>query len=252
MSTLLANKTAIVTGAAGGIGAAIVETFLENGARVLASDVIETSVIQHEYSRFVRADVSDETDVQNLIRRAVEYFGALDILVNNAAVLAPTTSVEKTSLVEFEKLIAVNLRGAFLTCKYSYPLLRESRGCVLNVSSMAGIHGEKDHAIYAATKGAINAFTQSLAVDWGADGIRANAICPSSVLTPNVDAMIEKLPNAGEIIELRKSINALGFTATPRHVSEVAAFLCSSKAAFMTGAIVPVSGGSECGYGLKY
>ena len=247
MSTLQA-KVALITGAGGGIGRALVKAFHEAGARVVAVDL--APVDTPEYS--IVADVSDESTVKNLIAQTIEKFGALDILVNNAAVLTPTAPVEQTSLDEFEKLVAVNLRGAFLLSKYSYPHLRDSRGCILNVSSMAGVHGEKHHAIYAATKGAINALTQSMAVDWGDDGIRVNALCPSSVLTPNVDKMIEALPNAHEIIELRKQINALGYTATPEQIASVAVFLCSPAAAFITGAVVPVSGGSECGYGLKY
>jgi NAD(P)-dependent dehydrogenase (short-subunit alcohol dehydrogenase family) len=247
MSTLQ-DKVALITGAGGGIGRALVTAFEEAGARVVAVDLSANN--SAEYS--IAADVSDESEVENLIAQTIEKFGALDILVNNAAVLAPTAPVEQTSLEEFENLIAVNLRGSFLLSKYSYPHLKQSRGCILNVSSMAGVHGEKHHAIYAATKGAINALTQSMAVDWGDDGIRVNALCPSSVLTPNVDKMIEALPNASEIIQLRKQINALGFTATPEQIASVAVFLCSPAAAFMTGAIVPVSGGSECGYGLKY
>jgi NAD(P)-dependent dehydrogenase (short-subunit alcohol dehydrogenase family) len=248
----LEGKVAIITGASGGIGDALVTAFLENGARVLAADVVPTPSTQAEHSRFVRADVSREEDVQNLVARALESFGALDILVNNAAVLTPAASVEKTSPAQFDRLVAVNLRGAFLMCKHAFTHLQKSRGCILNVSSMAGVHGEKEHAVYAATKGALNALTQSMAIDWGADGIRVNALCPSSVLTPNVDAMIEQLPNAPEVIELRKNINALGWTATPPQIAAVAVFLCSPQAAFMTGAIVPVSGGSECGYGVKY
>ena len=251
MSTLQ-GKTAIITGAAGGIGRALVETFLANGAKVIGSDVIGSTPIESENFHFVQADASDKTSVKNLSAQTMERFDALDILVNNAAVLTPTASVQNTSLEEFEKLVQVNLRGAFLSCKYAYPHLLQSKGCVLTISSMAGIHGEKEHAIYAATKGALNALTQSMAVDWGADGIRCNALCPSSVLTPNVDKMIEALPNASEIIALRKSINVLGFTATPQHIAEAAVFLCSPQAGFITGAIVPVSGGSECGYGIKY
>ncbi|MEO6908053.1 MAG: SDR family oxidoreductase, partial [Abditibacteriaceae bacterium] len=205
-----------------------------------------------KYFCFARADVSSEVDAQQLIEHTVKRFGAVDILINNAAVLTPTAAVQNTSLDEFEKLIAVNLRGAFLLCKYAYPHLQQSHGCILNVSSMAGVCGEKEHAIYAATKGAINALTQSMAVDWGSDGIRVNALCPSSVLTPNVDKLIEAAPNAAGIVELRREINALGFTAKPQHIADAALFLCCPQAAFMTGAIVPVSGGSECGYGLKY
>ena len=248
----LQSKTALVTGASGGIGRALVDSFLAAGANVVGSDLCEGEKNEHANFHFVQSDVSQAEDVEKLIEQTIEHFGTLDILVNNAAVLTPTESVEKTSLEEFDKLIAVNLRGVFLLCKAAYPHLKKSKGCLLNISSMAGVHGEKQHAIYSATKGALNALTQSMAVDWGDDGIRCNALCPSSVLTPNVDKLIEALPNASEIINLRKSINALGFTATPQHIADAAVFLCSPQAAFMTGAIVPVSGGSECGYGIKY
>lgn len=249
---ILQSKTALITGASGGIGRALVDSFLAAGANVVGSDLSEGEKNENPNFHFVQSDVSKPEDVENLIAQTIEHFGALDILINNAAVLTPTESVEKTSLEEFDKLISVNLRGTFLLCKAAFPHLKKSKGCILNISSMAGVHGEKQHAIYSATKGAINALTQSMAVDWGAHGIRCNALCPSSVLTPNVDKMIEALPNASEIIALRKSINALGFTATPHHIAAAAVFLCSPQAAFMTGAIVPVSGGSECGYGVKY
>jgi NAD(P)-dependent dehydrogenase (short-subunit alcohol dehydrogenase family) len=248
----LSNRTTIITGASGGIGRALVQAFLEAGARVMASDIANSDLSETEYCRYTRADVSDEGDVQHLIAQTIETFGALDILINNAAVLTPTAPVHETSLEEFEKIVAVNLRGTYLLCKYSYPHLKQRKGCIINVSSMAGVHGEKHHAIYSASKGAINALTQSMAIDYGPDGIRCNAICPSSVLTPNVDKMIEELPNAEEIVHLRKSINVLGYTATPDQIAAVAVFLASPAAAFMTGSIVPVSGGSECGYGIKY
>jgi len=250
----LENKVALITGATGGIGRALVQAFLDAGARVMASDIATAESLQGspEYSRFVGADVSDEASVQNLIQQTVQTFGALDIVVSNAAVLVPTAPVHETSLDEFDKLVAVNLRGTFLLCKYAYPHLRSTQGCIVNISSMAGVHGEKHHAVYAATKGAINALAQAMAVDYGGDGIRCNAVCPSSVLTPNVDKMIAAAPNAAEIVQLRKSINCLGYTATPVEIAAVAVFLSSPAASFMTGAIVPVSGGSECGYGIKY
>lgn len=248
----LNDKVALITGASGGIGRALVQAFLEAGARVMASDIENGDLPATEYCRYARADVSDESSVQHLIAQTIETFGALDILINNAAVLTPTAPVHETSLEEFEKLVAVNLRGAFLMCKYCYPHLRSTQGCIVNISSMAGVHGEKHHAIYSATKGAISALTQSMAVDYGPDGIRCNAVCPSSVLTPNVDKIIEALPNAQEIVQLRKSINCLGYTAMPGQIASVAVFLASPAAAFMTGALVPVSGGTECGYGIKY
>jgi NAD(P)-dependent dehydrogenase (short-subunit alcohol dehydrogenase family) len=256
MASFLQGSTALITGAAGGIGRACVEAFVAAGACVVASDWDETGAqLQEDFGkencRFVRADITDEAAVKNLVAQTNECFGGLDVLINNAAVFVGST-VHETSLEEFEQLIAVNLRGAFLCCKYSYPHLEQSKGCIVNVSSMAGVQGEKGHAIYSATKGALNALTKAMAVDYGPDGIRCNALCPSSVITPNTDKLIDALPNPDSMISLRKSINHLGYTATPQEIAAVAVFLASPAAAFMTGAIVPVSGGSECGYGVKY
>lgn len=248
---VLNGKTAVVTGASGGIGSAIVEQFLQAGARVMMAD-LHIGDLAGEHCRFARADVGDEASVKYLVSQTLEAFGAVDVLVNNAAVLVPTAPLHETSLQEFERLIAVNLRGAFLCCKYFYPHLKQAKGCILNISSMAGVHGEKHHAIYAATKGALNALTQSMAVDYGADGIHCNALCPSSVLTPKVDDLITASPDAAEIIELRQRINCLGYTATPAQIAAAATFLVSPAASFITGAIVPVSGGSDCGYGIKF
>jgi NAD(P)-dependent dehydrogenase (short-subunit alcohol dehydrogenase family) len=250
----LNGKVALITGASGGIGGALVQAFMAAGAHVMASDVVteEVSNVGVEAYRFTPADVSDEPSVQGLIAATVAAFGQLDVLANNAAVLVPTAPVHETSLEEFNRLVAVNLRGTFLCCKYAYPHLKASRGNIINISSMAGVNGEKHHAVYAATKGAVNALTQAMAVDYGADGIRCNAVCPSSVLTPKVDKMIATAPNAEEIVQLRKSINSLGYTATPQEIASVAVFLAAPAASFMTGAIIPVSGGSECGYGVKY
>src|SRR5687768_9979294 len=174
---------------------------------------------------FVKTDLADERSVRSLIVHTADRFGSLDVLVNNAAVLTPMAAVQDTSVEEFDRIVAVNFRGTYLCCRFAYPHLARGRGCVVNVSSMSGVHGEKSHAIYAATKGAINALTQSMAIDWGADGIRANAVCPSSVLTPKTDEMISAAPDPAAVVELRKKINHLGYTAEPREVASVILFL---------------------------
>jgi len=143
------------------------------------------------------------------------------------------------------------VRGLFVICKFAYPHLKRSKGCIINMSSMAGVAGEKHHCIYSASKGFMNALTKSLAIDYGREGIRCNAVAPSSVLTPNVDRLIAAEPNAAEIIELRKNINLLGYTSRPEEIASAVVFLASPEASFITGAIIPVSGGTECGYGLK-
>jgi NAD(P)-dependent dehydrogenase (short-subunit alcohol dehydrogenase family) len=251
------ESTVLITGASGGIGAACVQAFAEAGARVVLADVDESG---REWAdrlgagrgRFIRTDVSDPASVENLIAQTIAAFGTLDVLVNNAAVLLPNAPVHETTLAEFDALIAVNLRGVFLCCKYAYPHLAQSRGCIINVSSMSGVQGEKGHAVYAATKGALNALTRSMAVDYGPVGIRCNAVCPSSVLTPNTDRIIAARPDADRIVQLRQSINVLGYTATPDQIAAVVVFLAAPAAGFITGALLPVSGGTECGYGVKY
>ena len=198
-----------------------------------------------------KSQVSKPADVENLVEQTIRSFGSLDVLLNNAAVIPPMGAVHETDLETFEQFIAVNLRGTFLCCKAAYSHLKTSKGCIVNMSSMAGMYGEAGHAIYCATKGGINSLTMAMAIDYGKDGIRCNAVCPSSVLTPATDKMIAAEPNADEIVELRKTINHLGFTATPEQVASVVVFLASSAAEFMTGAVIPVSGGTECGYGIK-
>lgn len=251
----------IVTGASGaaggGIGWACVEAFLATGARVVAADIEPDGGSSGEgfepsHFHFVRTDISDEDSAIKLIEETVERFGRLDVLVNNAAVLTPTKPVHDTTLVEMERVMAVNLRGTFLCCKHAYPHLKQNRGCIVNVSSMAGLLGEKNHAMYAATKGAINTLTLSMAADYGADGIRCNAVCPGAVVTPNSEAVIASSPDAAHLRQVRNSLSSLGTTATAQQVASVVAFLASPAAGFMTGALVPVSGGLECGYGIKF
>ena len=252
----LSGKTVLITGGSGGIGRACVKAFTQCGARVVMTDLDGSGrplcdALGADSCRFVEADIACESDVQKLMETTVSAFGGLDVLVNNAAVTEPCLPVHDTVLEEFDRLVNINFRGVFLCCKYAYAYLKEARGCIVNMSSMAGVQGERDHAVYSATKGALNALTKCMAVDYGVDGIRCNAICPSSVLTPNSDRQIAAMPDAETIVEQRKKINLRGYTAMPDEIASVAVFLASSAASFMTGAIVPVSGGSECGYGIK-
>ena len=252
----LPGSTVIVTGASGGIGRACVEAFAAAGCRVVMADIDESAkIIEEKFGgtrcQFVHTDLADEASIRRLIAATIDSYGSIDVLVNNAARLVPVTPLHETNLEEFESVIAVNVRGLFLICKYAYPYLKQSRGCVINISSMAGVTGEKHHCIYSASKGFMNALTKSMAIDYGREGIRCNAIAPSSVLTPNVDQMIAAQPNADEIIQMRKNINLLGYTSQPHEIAAVAVFLASPGASFITGAVMPVSGGSECGYGIK-
>jgi NAD(P)-dependent dehydrogenase (short-subunit alcohol dehydrogenase family) len=158
--------------------------------------------------------------------------------------------VQDTTLDQFEQLVDVNFRSVFLGCKLSYPHLKAARGCVLNISSMAGVTGQERHAVYGATKGAINALTKCTAVDWGRDGIRVNAICPAGVWTDTLRRWMKVQPDAAGIESYLNKIHSLGYCPEPEEIASVAAFLCCDEAKFVTGCVMPVSGGSECGYNV--
>jgi len=255
MSRRLHNKVALITGGAAGIGAAIVRRFLGEGARVLVGDRDRPNgdalcAELGEAAVFHALDVADADSFASAIERVVTLWGRLDILVNNAGLALPAATVQDTTLDQFEKLIDVNLRSVFLGCKLGHPHLKATRGCVLNISSMAGVTGQERHAVYGATKGAINALTKCTAVDWGRDGIRVNAICPAGVWTDTLRQWMKAQPNAAGIENYLKQIHSLGYCPEPEEIASVAAFLCSDEAKFITGCTMPVSGGSECGYNV--
>lgn len=251
----LNGKRALVTGGGAGIGAAIVRRFVAEGARVLVGDRDQPrgEALCAELgtgAAFQGLEVSDACSFAAAIDRAIALWGGIDILVNNAGIALPAAALQDTTLDQFEQLVDVNLRSVFLGCKLAYPHLKASRGCVLNISSMAGVTGQERHAIYGATKGAINSLTKCAAVDWGRDGIRINALCPAGVWTDTLRQWMKQQPDAAGIESYLKQIHALGYCPEPDEVASVAAFLCSDEARFITGCILPVSGGSECGYNV--
>jgi meso-butanediol dehydrogenase / (S,S)-butanediol dehydrogenase / diacetyl reductase len=255
MSTRLHNKVALVTGGAAGIGAAIVRRLVAEGARVLVGDRDQPQggalcAPLDGRALFQEMDVADMASFAEAIKRVLAVWGRIDILVNNAGIALPAVPVQETSLDQFEQLVDVNLRSVFLGCKLAYPHLKMSSGCVLNISSMSGITGQERHAVYGATKGAINALTKCVAVDWGRDGIRINALCPAGVWTDTLRAWMKVQPDAASIQNYLREIHALGYCPEPEEIATVAAFLCSDEAKFITGCIMPVSGGSECGYNV--
>lgn len=255
MKPRLHQKVALVTGGAAGIGGAIVRRFSAEGARVLVGDRDQPQgdALCAELgaaTAFQVLDVADAESFAAAIDRTLARWGRLDILVNNAGIALPASAVQETSLEEFEQLVTVNLRNVFLGCKLAYPHLKASRGCVLNMSSMAGVTGQERHAVYGATKGAINALTKCTAVDWGRDGIRINALCPAGVRTENLRQWMKLQPDAAGIETYVSQIHALGYCPEAEEIATVAAFLCSDEAKFITGYVMPVSGGSECGYNI--
>jgi NAD(P)-dependent dehydrogenase (short-subunit alcohol dehydrogenase family) len=232
---------AVVTGAASGIGAAVAESFIAEGARVVGADR-DDRVLTNAGEHFIPAlvDVTNESEVIDLIDMA-ERLGRVDVLVNVAGI-GSTTSAPDTPLEVWEGVFAVNVRGTFLTCKHVIPsMAAHGGGAIVNIASVAGLVGLRNRAAYCASKGAVLAFTRALAVDHVADKVRVNSICPGTVDSPWVRRLVE---DSGESIEALRARQPLGRLGTPEEIAGAALYLADpAAAAFVTGSSLVIDGG---------
>ncbi len=244
----LAGLTALVTGAGSGIGKAIAQLFAAEGAAILAAGrrqepvaavaaaIREAGGVATEAS----ADVADEAAVSALFERLPELLGPrLDILVN-AAGTGSTTTAPDTPLEVWERVFAVNARGTFLMSKHALPLLRASRGALVNVGSVAGMVGLRNRAAYCASKGAVAALTRAMAIDHVREGVRVNCLCPGTTDTPWVARLVE---DQGESLDELAARQPLGRLATAEEIAEAALYLASPGASFVTGTELVIDGG---------
>jgi acetoin reductase-like protein len=258
MCQRLKGKTALVTGAAQGIGEGIAVRFAAEGAHVVVNDMNlqkaeEVSArirAQGVRSIAVKADVSKKNEVDSMRDIAVREFGRLDILVNNAG-LARIVGFEDMTEEIWDTVIDVNLKGTFLCCLAFVPqMIKQRSGKIINMSSKSGKTGNTAFAAYCASKFGIIGLTQSLALDMAPYGINANAICPGIVFTPHWDrlqveyAKKRNMP-VENVREYLVSRIPLGRSQTPEDVANVAVFLASSESDFMTGQAVNITGGQE-------
>lgn len=252
----LNGKVAIVTGSGNGIGRATAKKLASEGAKVVVSDVLvedgENTVSEiitaGGEAIFIKADVSQENEVINLVDGAVSKFGTLDILINNAGIGGGQFQTHEISHEEFMRVINVNIGGTFLCTKYALPhFLAKKDGRIVNIASTYGLIGAPKAPAYCASKGAIINYTRQLTVDYAPHGIRTNAICPGYIDTGlgrrRTTLSEEQFAKAVAIREKAASMQPLGRQAQPIEVGNVAAFLVSDQASFMTGAIVTVDGG---------
>jgi len=242
----LAGRTALVTGAGSGIGAAIAIQLAARGASVAVNDVdaaaaertVATIAAAGGSAAAFTADVTSEPEVRSMCERLRETFGALDILVNNAGILSTTPTAE-LGLAAWERTLAVNLTGAFNCCRAVLPAMQQRRyGKIINIASLAGESGGISVGVdYAASKGGLLALTRKLALEVAAFGINVNAIAPGTTSTPMVDAM----PEHDRTALLAKI--PLGRFATPADIAAAACFLAGDESSFITGATLDVNGG---------
>lgn len=244
----LNGKVALVTGAASGIGLATTRRFIDEGARVLASDLKVDGLEASECLRPFRLDVAQEEQWVAAIDTALGAFGRLDILVNNAGIAGPTRKVEEISTADWDKCIAINLNGMFYCTRRGVPLIKQAGGgSIVNLSSVAGRLGYPLRTPYAASKWAVVGLTKSLAMELGPDRIRVNCIQPGLVKGPRIDAVIQAKADAFGISfdemkqRLLKTVS-LREMVTAEDIAEMALFICSKPGAHITGQALSVCG----------
>jgi NAD(P)-dependent dehydrogenase (short-subunit alcohol dehydrogenase family) len=249
----LDGKIAVVTGAGSGIGAAISELFAAQGARVAALD-ISVDAARDTIARIRESkgdaesfacDVGDAASVKSAFAAVISRWKNLDVLVNNAGI-AHVGNVLATSETDFDRIYRVNVKGVYLCTQAGVAaMLAKTGGVILNLASIASLIGLEDRFAYSMSKGAVLAMTRATAVDHMAANIRCNCICPARVHTPFVDGFIAKnYPGREkEMFDKLAKYQPIGRMGTPREVAELALYLCSDEASFITGQAFPIDGG---------
>jgi len=251
----LDGKVVLITGAAKGIGKGCAQVLAKMGARIGVVDLDDTAgpltakEIEASGGKavFFKTDVAKTDDVRKMIAGAIESFGQLDVLVNNAGYHI-SKNVEETSEQEWDYIINTNLKSVFLCSKYAIPHLRKTRGVIINMSSMVGLVGQRNAGAYSATKGGMIAMTKGMALDFARDGIRVNCVCPGWVATPLVEDWFGQQPDPQAAREYIYGRHPLGRISTPAEVANAVAFLCSEASSFITGVALPVDGAVTLGY----
>lgn len=245
----LDHKVAVVTGAASGIGAGIAERLVSDGASVVGFDINGEGVRAlgdrlGERGSFlpIEGDVANEEDVRRAVERSALQFGSLDILVNNAAIELIGAVVD-FSEADWERMLAVNLKGVFLFCKHAIPRMRGRGGAIVNISSVHAFVSYRGFAAYDASKSGLVGLTRALALDHGRDRIRINAICPGYVDAPLMHKWLSTLTNPEEAMRQILSCHPLGRIGTVGDIADAVSFLVSESASFITGASLVVDGG---------
>ena len=238
------GKTVIVTGAASGIGRGVAERFSQEGANVVLCDIDEKKLgeaaagLPGDRTIAQRCDVTQFAEVSALVAAAVRRFGAVDVMVNNAGIAAEGTALE-VSVEDWGKTVDTDLGGVFHGCRAALPELLKTQGCIVNTASVSGLAADWGMCAYNAAKGGVVNLTRSLALDFGAKGVRTNSVCPSLTQTGMTEDMIKN----EVLVERFMERMPLRRVAQPADIAAVVAFLASDDAHFVNGVNIPVDGG---------
>jgi 2-keto-3-deoxy-L-fuconate dehydrogenase len=248
----LKSKTAIITGGGSGIGKAIAQVFARQGANVYILDLDETSgstvakeiTDEGSVAFYKKCDISNQQQVKEVIGAIADKHGAIDILVNNAGV-AHIGTAETTTEEDFERIVKVNVRGAYNCIHVTLPYMKTKGGSVLNMASVVSSVGIPDRFAYSMSKGAVSGMTLSVAKDYLKYNIRCNCISPARVHTPFVDGFLAKSypGREAEMFEKLSKTQPIGRMGKPEEVAYLALYLCSDEASFITGCDYPIDGG---------
>ena len=253
MSGELTGKVIVVTGGADGIGRECALAYVREGAAVAVLDrngekASQTAADLGSDCMAAQADVGEPAAVEAAIQAVLARYGRLDAVHNNAGIASPSKPLHQTLEHEWDELMRINVKSVLWTTRFALDALAAVNGSILNTASMVGLIGQDNHAAYVASKGALIALTKAMALDYAPKGIRVNAVCPAGVWTPMLETWCAEQPDPGSIRQYLDDIHPLGSCPHGDVVADAAVFLLSERARFLTGCILPVSGGAELGY----
>jgi NAD(P)-dependent dehydrogenase (short-subunit alcohol dehydrogenase family) len=249
----LSGKVILLTGGANGIGRECALAYVREGASVAILDrdgeiAAQATAELAADCMAVQADVGEGASVEAAIHAVLTRYGKLDAIHNNAGIASPSKPLDQTTEREWDELMRINVKSLLWTTRFAHNALVAGKGTVLNTASMVGLIGQDNHAAYVASKGAVIALTKAMALDYAPKGIRVNAICPAAVWTPMLETWCSEQPAPDQVRRYLDEIHPLGGCPHGDVIADAAVFLLSERARFITGCILPVSGGAELGY----